>query len=68
VRPIAGTVQCEHRHLGLVVSGKLHVVMKDGSTMDCVAGDIYEIPPGHDAWVVGDDAPSPSRPSTWAAG
>jgi class 3 adenylate cyclase len=54
VRPIAGTAQCEHRHVGFVISGQLHVVMNDGATMDFVAGDIYEIPPGHDAWVVGD--------------
>jgi class 3 adenylate cyclase len=54
VRPIAGTTQCEHRHIGFVVSGQLHVVMNDGATMDFVAGDTYEIPPGHDAWVVGD--------------
>ncbi len=54
VRPIAGTAQCEHRHVGFVVSGQLHVEMSDGSTMDFVPGDIYEIPPGHDAWVVGD--------------
>lgn len=55
VRPIAGTAQCEHRHVGYVIRGQLHVTMKDGSTMDFVAGDTYEIPPGHDAWVVGDE-------------
>jgi class 3 adenylate cyclase len=55
VRPIAGTTQCEHRHVGYVIRGQLHVTMKDGSTMDFVAGDTYEIPPGHDAWVVGDE-------------
>ena len=54
VRPIAGTALCEHRHVGFVISGQLHVAMNDGATMDFVAGDIYEIPPGHDAWVVGD--------------
>ncbi len=54
VRPIAGTAKCEHRHIGFVVSGQLHVLMNDGSTIDFVPGDIYEIPPGHDAWVVGD--------------
>ena len=56
VRPIAGTEQCQHRHVGFVISGHLHVVMSDGATMDMVAGDTYEIPPGHDAWVVGDTA------------
>lgn len=54
VRPIAGTTHCEHRHIGFVVTGQLHVVMNDGASMDFVPGDIYEIPPGHDAWVVGD--------------
>ena len=54
VRPIAGTTQCQHRHVGFVVSGQLHVVMNDGASMDFVKGDTYEIPPGHDAWVVGD--------------
>jgi len=55
VKPIAGTAQCEHRHVGYVIRGQLHVTMKDGATMDFVAGDTYEIPPGHDAWVVGDE-------------
>ncbi len=55
VRPIAGTAQCQHRHIGYVIRGQLHVVMDDGATMDFVAGDTYEIPPGHDAWVVGDE-------------
>jgi class 3 adenylate cyclase len=55
VRPIAGTTQCEHRHVGCVIRGQLHVTMKDGATMDFVAGDTYEIPPGHDAWVVGNE-------------
>ena len=55
VRPIAGTEQCQHRHVGYVIKGQLHVALSDGSTMDFVAGDTYEIPPGHDAWVVGDE-------------
>ena len=55
VRPIAGTAECQHRHVGYVVRGQLHVTMNDGATMDLVAGDTYEIPPGHDAWVVGDE-------------
>jgi class 3 adenylate cyclase len=55
VRPIAGTQECQHRHVGYVIKGQLHVAMSDGSSMDFVAGDTYEIPPGHDAWVVGDE-------------
>jgi len=36
------------------MSGHLHVVMEDGTELDIVAGDAYEIPPGHHGWVVGD--------------
>lgn len=56
VKPIAGTGHCQHRHVGYVIAGQLHVQMADGATMDFVPGDTYEIPPGHDAWVVGDKA------------
>lgn len=55
VKPIAGTAYCEHRHIGFVIRGHLHVVMNDGATMDFTPGDIYEIPPGHDGWVVGEE-------------
>ncbi len=30
--------------------------MNDGTEIDILADDAYEIPPGHDAWVVGDTA------------
>jgi mannose-6-phosphate isomerase-like protein (cupin superfamily) len=29
-------------------------VTDEGNEFDLGAGDAYEIPPGHDAWVVGD--------------
>jgi class 3 adenylate cyclase len=56
VAPKVGTPSCEVRHLGATVSGHLHVVADDGGEMDIRAGDAYEIPAGHDAWVVGDAA------------
>ena len=49
------TPSCENRHVGYVISGSLHVVMDDGTDLDIRAGDAFEIPPGHDAWVVGDE-------------
>src|SRR5438445_7291435 len=49
-----GASACQLRHLGAAVSGDLHVLVDDGSEMDIQAGDVYEIPPGHDGWVVGD--------------
>ena len=54
VKPIAGTAYCQHRHVGYVMSGHLRVQTEDGTELDLVAGDAYEIPPGHDGWVIGD--------------
>ena len=56
VRPIAGTDSCQVSHLGYVVSGRMAVRMDDGSEGEVGPGDVVAIPPGHDAWVVGDDA------------
>ena len=55
VKPIAKTDSCQAPHTGYVVSGKLHIVMDDGSETDVGDGEAYHIPPGHDAWVVGDE-------------
>lgn len=55
IKPVAGTDTCQTHHLGVVVSGALHVVHDDGSEADIGAGSAYEIAPGHDAWVVGDE-------------
>src|ERR671911_209367 len=54
--PIMGTRSCQVHHLGHSVSGVLHVVLDDGEALDIPPDSIYEIPPGHDAWVVGDEA------------
>ena len=53
VKPIAQTRSCEAPHLQYQVSGRLHVVMDDGSEQEFGPGDVASIPPGHDAWVVG---------------
>jgi len=50
----AGTASCELPHVALVLGGTLRVVLDDGSTEDFSAGDIMLLPPGHDAWAVGD--------------
>ena len=56
VKPIAGTEWCEVHHLQLIVSGRLAVRLADSDEVDeFVAGDLFDIPPRHDAWVVGDE-------------
>jgi hypothetical protein len=57
-----GTDSCPLLHTGFVLSGPLHVRMRDGSALDLAPGQVFEIPPGHDAWVVGDD---PCRLLDW---
>ena len=53
--PTRAGESCLIRHAGIVLSGHLHLELADGTTMDWVAGDSYDIPPGHDGWVVGDE-------------
>ena len=55
VAPVVQTTSCQNRHVGYVLTGILHVQMDDGTELDIHAGDAFEIPPGHDAWVVGDE-------------
>ena len=55
VGPIAGTPTCQHRHVGYTISGSLAVRMDDGTMLTIGPGDAYEIPPGHEAWVEGDE-------------
>jgi class 3 adenylate cyclase len=52
---IVGTPSCQLHHLGYSVSGTMHVVLDDGEALDIPPGSVFEIPPGHDAWVVGDE-------------
>lgn len=56
LRPIVGGEQCQVRHVGVVISGHLHIAMEDGSSIDLLPGDVYEIPAGHDGRVIGDEA------------
>jgi len=56
IKPVAGTDRCQARHIGVVVSGRMHVVHEDGTEGEIGPGDAYRIDPGHEAWVVGDEA------------
>jgi len=55
VKPIAGTDSCQAHHFGYVLSGTLMIKMDDGSEAELNPGDVYEVQPGHDAWVLGND-------------
>ena len=55
VKPIAGTPSCQVAHTGYIVSGRLHVRMDDGTEVEMGPGEASITPPGHDAWVVGNE-------------
>jgi class 3 adenylate cyclase len=55
VQPIAGTRLCQYHHVGICVSGRLGNRLEDGTTNEIGPGMVYEIPPGHDGWVIGDE-------------
>ena len=55
VKSIVGTSSCEVHHTGYVMSGTLGVEMDGGARIELTAGDVFEVPPGHDAWVIGDE-------------
>jgi class 3 adenylate cyclase/mannose-6-phosphate isomerase-like protein (cupin superfamily) len=54
VKPVAATDSCQFHHVGLTISGRLRVQMTDGTELEVGPGEVFEFPPGHDAWVVGD--------------
>ena len=54
VAPTAGTRSCQVSHLGLVIAGRAMVAMDDGEQIEMRPGDLFDVRPGHDSWVVGD--------------
>ena len=56
VKSVECIVSCQVQHVGFVISGRLVVRMDDGSEQEIGPGDAVAIPPGHDAWTVGDEA------------
>ena len=55
VKPMAGTELCEAPHFQVLLSGQMGVRMADGTEFEVVAGEVSILPPGHDAWVIGDE-------------
>ena len=55
IKPVVGGESCQNRHVGVIISGTMHVRHDDGTEADATPGSAYVIEPGHDAWVVGDE-------------
>jgi hypothetical protein len=55
VKPIVKTDSCQASHLAYHIAGRFRVRMDDGSEEEFGPGDVGVVPPGHDAWVVGNE-------------
>jgi hypothetical protein len=55
LKPIAQTKSCQAPHFQYHVAGVFKVIMDDGTEKELKAGDVSLLPPGHDAWVVGNE-------------
>jgi class 3 adenylate cyclase len=54
VRPVVGGEWCKARHVGVVLAGRFGALLKDGTVLDLGPDDVYDIPPGHDGYTIGD--------------
>lgn len=55
VRPRVGGEWCQARHVGFIVSGRLGIEFMDGSRLEFGPGDVFDVPPGHDGFTIGDE-------------
>ncbi len=55
VKPMAGTDSCQAAHTGYILQGRMAVRMDEGNELEYGPGDVFYMPSGHDAWIVGDE-------------
>jgi hypothetical protein len=56
MKPHVGTDLCMHAHVGFLARGHIAGEYGDGCSFEYIAPQVVAIEPGHDAWVVGEDA------------
>jgi class 3 adenylate cyclase len=55
VQPTVSGDWCQARHVGVVLSGRLHSDFADGSSIEVGPDDVFDIAPGHAGYVLGDE-------------
>jgi hypothetical protein len=53
IKSLVNTDSCQAPHTSYTISGRMKVKMDDGTEVEGGPGDTAVIPPGHNAWVVG---------------
>ena len=56
MRPVVGSSLCGHAHVGFLAQGAIAIEYSDGCQEQFRAPAAVVIEPGHDGWVVGDEA------------
>jgi class 3 adenylate cyclase len=54
-QPLVGGDRCQAHHVGMMLSGRQGIQLEDGTVVEYGPGDLYDIPPGHDGWTIGDE-------------
>lgn len=55
VPPVDGSILCPEPHLMYHIAGRMGFRMQDGAVLEAGPGEVTSLPPGHDAWVIGDE-------------
>jgi class 3 adenylate cyclase len=54
IKPNVGTERCEFHHVSIILEGRVGYESRDGELAEAGPGDVTDIAPGHDSWVIGD--------------
>jgi hypothetical protein len=54
-QPLVGGDWCQAHHVGITLQGRQAILLEDGTEMEYGPGDLYDVPPGHDGWTIGDE-------------
>lgn len=46
---------CQIHHIQMLLSGRFAVQLEDGEYTEIEPNEVFEVPPGHDVWVLGDE-------------
>ena len=55
IKPRVGTQLCQFHHQGIMLSGRMQITMANGAQRVIGPGEAFNIPPGHDGFVIGDE-------------
>ena len=55
MRKATDAALCQVHHVQMLLSGRFAVQMDDGEYVEIGPNEVFDVPPGHDAWVLGDE-------------